>query len=83
MYIYIYLSPCLSRATNAWVLYRSGCTKFVSESWLLEPFIQQPCLSGLLIFFICTSFYTTQAVCITVSDNLVCLSSPPHHLYIC
>lgn len=56
---------------------RSGCTKFVSESWLLEPFIRQPCLSGLLIFFICTSFYTTQAVCFTVSDNLVCLSSPP------
>ena len=48
--IYIDLSPCLSRATNAWVLYRSSCTKFISESWLLETFIQQACLSGLLIF---------------------------------
>lgn len=48
--IYRDLSPCLSRATNAWVLYRSSCTTFVSESWLLETFIQQPYLSGLLIF---------------------------------
>lgn len=83
--IYIYLSPCLSRATNAWVLSRSSCTKFVSESWLLEPFIQQSCLSGLLIFFICTSFYATQVVCFTVSDYLVCLSLPTllHPRYIC
>lgn len=83
--IYIYLSPCLSRATNAWVLSRSSCTKFVSESWLLEPFIQQSCLSGLLIFFICTSFYATQAVCFTVSDYLVRLSLPTllHPHYIC
>lgn len=85
IYLYIYLSPCLSRATNAWVLSRSSCTKFVSESWLLEPFIQQSCLSGLLIFFICTSFYATQAVCFTVSDYLVCLSLPTllHPRYIC
>lgn len=83
IYIYIDLSPCLSRATNAWVLSRSSCTKFVSESWLLEPFIQQSCLSGLLIF-ICTS-YATQVVCFTVSDYLVCLSLPTllHPRYIC
>lgn len=28
-------------------------------------------------FLICTSFYTTQAVCFTVSDNLVSLYPPP------
>ena len=31
-------------------VYRSSCTTFVSEYWLLETFIQQPYLSGLLIF---------------------------------
>lgn len=32
----------------------------------------------LIILFICTSFYTIQAICFTVSDNLVFLSQPPH-----